>query len=65
MIVGLFLGIFGASTQAALSAQPVSQPVSLIGKSRCGPLALSQLAEAMNLPPKATQSLLGASAGGS
>src|SRR5437016_5657199 len=55
----LFL-ILGASLQGAPSAQPASQPVSLTNNSRCGSLALSQLAEAMKLPPKVCQSLLAA-----
>jgi len=54
--------ILGASMQVAPSAQPASQPVSLTNNSRCGSLALSQLAEAMKLPPKVCQSLLAAPA---
>src|SRR5712664_4686339 len=54
--------LLGTAVQAALSAQAASQPVSLISNSRCGPLALSQLAEAMKLPASSIQSLLAAPA---
>src|SRR5882724_768069 len=52
--------ILGATLPAAPSAKPSSQPVSLISKSGCGPLALGQLAEAMKLSTNRIQSLLAA-----
>jgi len=53
--------ILGAALQAAPSVQP-PQTVSLLGNSRCGPLALSQLADAMKLSPNTIHSLLEAPA---
>src|SRR6266478_1007678 len=54
--------ILGATLPAAPSAKPSPQPVSLISKSGCGPLALGQLAEAMKLSTNTVQSLLAAPA---